>query len=103
MGGGLLLPAEWIGHDPMRHSHACTSAPWAGTILKLGDFGIARVLNSDTELARTVVSDDAWQGHASLWPYDRASLHPRGARSGLVVLRSALHVLHVLQARAQLF
>ncbi len=26
-------------------------------ILKLGDFGIARVLNSDTELVNTVVSD----------------------------------------------
>lgn len=27
----------------------------AGNIVKLGDFGIARVLNSDTEMARTVI------------------------------------------------
>ena len=29
----------------------------ADNILKLGDFGIARVLSSDTELANTVVRD----------------------------------------------
>lgn len=49
----------------------------AGNILKLGDFGISRVLNSDTELANTVVRARArsalatWQrgtgGRPGMW------------------------------------
>lgn len=41
---------------PTLPSLVSSPASCPDNILKLGDFGIARVLNSDTELVRTVVS-----------------------------------------------
>lgn len=51
-------PNTPVAHRGFRRvkSPSHTLAP--GNLLKLGDFGIARVLNSDTELARTVVRAD---------------------------------------------